>query len=106
MEEFFKAFASSSIVQSAAAVILLLYGYTYFIKKGESDAAHGETPILPSEAELRARIQMQNDMHDMSENLKQLVALQTKINISLNRLVNIIWNRQQTNPNQPEDQDN
>lgn len=77
--------AKYAVVQSALAALVLIWGWQWIIKRGEKDQ--------PS-SDLQARWQAQQDLHDISENVKTLVAYQKEIKDVLNRLTDVIWNRE------------
>jgi hypothetical protein len=76
-----------AVVQSAIAAVVMLFGWRWIIQRGEKEPS--------TEQELRARWQAQQDLHDISENLKTLVTIQREAKQAIDRLIGITYNERQ-----------
>ncbi len=92
MSELIEFFAKYAVVQSAVAVVVILWGWQKIIKPGEKEAPDDGHDYDHD----RARWKAQQDLSDISENLKRLLVIQQEMSESQRRLTDAIWNRQQS----------
>lgn len=83
MLEILDAAAKYGVAPSIIGVLVGVWGYQILIKRGEKDPSN--------EQDLRARWQAQQDMRDISENVKRSVTLLQEIKTLGERL----WNERQ-----------
>ncbi len=88
MSELIEFFAKYQIVQAAAAVVLILWGWQKIIRPGEKD-------MPDSSDDVRARWKAQQDISDLAENVKTLVTYQKEIRDAIRHLVDNVWNERQ-----------
>lgn len=88
MSELVEFFSKYAVVQAAIAAVVLLWGWQKIIRPGEHD-----TP--DTALDIRARWKAQQDVSDISENLKTLVTYQKEIRDALRHMVDTVHNDRQ-----------
>ncbi len=88
MSELIEFAAKYAVVQAAIAVVVILWGWQKIIRPGEKDVSENSHDV-------RARWKAQQDISDISENLKTLVTFQKEIRDAIRHLIDNVWNDRQ-----------
>lgn len=77
--------AKSVVLQIGITFCVVFYFARYVVPRGEKD--------MPTEDEMRTILKREQALLDISENVKIIVTIQTKMHDVLNRFVSEAWNR-------------